>query len=268
VEAFSNPRANAPGRLALVLLLLCVLVVACLGVVYFAGDLSKLQEAISTKESQAALRGVSAAEQLDQAIKQYPSNRILKLIALANKDSMEIDAVARKLSAEAGRPDLPNLIDLSASSRSDLDALRRDMKTAESNAASLKLRYIALIKEERDKLESEARALKAGNSTIARFMAMIDEQHAEMIALTSKVLMARAEYYSAYEKCIALLVREFGIYKVANGQFIFPFQSTANSYNGAAEAMAAAAKRIADLEDERTSLRQSQLSRWKAFVDQ
>ena len=64
----------------------------------------------------------------------------------------------------------------------------------------------------------------------------------------------------AYERCAALLVREFGIYKVTNGQFIFPFPSTANSYNGAAAALDAAANRIADLEHERASLSRSSIN--------
>jgi hypothetical protein len=87
-----------------------------------------------------------------------------------------------------------------------------------------------------------------------------------MMALTSKLLAARAEYYSAYDKCAALLVREFGIYKVDNGQFVFPLQYTADSYNRAAAAMTAAGKRIAELENERATLRQSQLNRWKTFA--
>ena len=66
---------------------------------------------------------------------------------------------------------------------------------------------------------------------------------------------------------MALLVREFGIYRVTNGQFVFPFQSTADGYNRAATAMTAAAKRESELGDERTKLRQSQLSRWKGFVE-
>jgi hypothetical protein len=122
-----------------------------------------------------------------------------------------------------------------------------------------------LIKAERDKVENDARSLKVGNSTFAKFMAMIDEQ-VEMMALISRLLAARAEYYSAYEKCAALLVREFGIYKVDNGQFVFPFQYTADSYNRAAAAMTAAASRLAELEGERAALRRSQLNRWKTFT--
>jgi len=64
----------------------------------------------------------------------------------------------------------------------------------------------------------------------------------------------------------AVLVREFGSYKVTNGQFIFRLQPTADSYNAASVAMAAATKRLADLEEERGALQQAQLKRWKNFV--
>jgi hypothetical protein len=214
------------------------------------------------------LCGVHNPEQLEQALTQLPSNNILKLVALANRESMEIDAATQRLLNEAEPSGLskPIPIDLGSSSRSDLDALRRDLKIAESNAAAFEPGYTALIKAERAEVENDARSLKVGNKTFAKFMAMIDEQHAEMMALTSRLLAARAEYYSAYEKCAALPVREFGIYKVDNGQFVFPFQYTADSYNRAAAAMTAAASRLVELEGERAALRRSQLNRWKTFT--
>jgi hypothetical protein len=250
-----------------VLTFLFIFVIAGFGVVYFVGDLAKYQEAISARETQAALRGVNNPEQLDQALKQLPSNNILKLIALANRESIEIDAITQRLLNEAKPKGLSTSIDLGASSRSDLEALRRDLQTAQSNAATFEPGYIATIKAVRDKVEKDARSLKVGNDVIAKFMAMIDGQDTEMITLTSKVLAARAEYYSAYEKCAALLLREFGIYKVENGQFVFPFQNTADSYNRAAAAMAAGAKRIAELEGERATLRQPQFDRWKTLAE-
>ena len=268
METFSDQRANTTRRVTLLLLcIFCIFVIACLGVVYFVGDLTKYQEAISARESRTALRGVNDPEQLDQALKQFPSNNILKLIALANKESIEIDAATQSRLNDAEPMGLSKPIDLSASSRSDLDALRQDLKIAGSNAATFEAGYTALIKGKRDKVENDARSLKVGNDTIAKFMEMIDEQNTEMIALTSKVLAARAQYYSAYDKCAALLIREFGIYKVDNGQFVFPLQYTADSYNRAAAAMTAAAKHIADLENERATLKQSQLNRWKTFAD-
>lgn len=268
MKASSNQKARMPGRLAVVLSLLGVFVIVCLGLGYYVGDLAKFQAAISAKESQAALSGVNDPEQLDQALKQYPSNRFLKLVALANRDWIEIDATARNLLNEAEPRDFSkDFSKLSASSRGDLDAFGRDLKTAENNAATVAPRYIALVKDERAKVENDARALNAENSTISEFMSIIDEQHAEMTKLTSEILTAHGEYYNASERCVALLIREFGIYKVTDGQFVFPFPSTANSYNRAAAAMAAAAKRIAELEDKKRTLRQSQPNRWKSFVD-
>ena len=54
---------------------------------------------------------------------------------------------------------------------------------------------------------------------------------------------------------------------MTNGQFIFRAQSTADSYNAAAVAMAAAAKRITELDEEGAALNQSQLKRWKDFAE-
>jgi hypothetical protein len=267
VQTFSDQKADTRRRPALVLSLLCVFVIACLGVGYYVGDLAKFQTVNPARESQTALRGVSDPEQLDRLLRQYPSNKMLKMVALANKDSAEIDAAARRLLNDAEPRDFLKPVDLGSYSRSDLDALRRDVKTAQSNAATVTPRYIALLNDERAKLENDTHSLDMENGTVSEFMTMIDEQHAEMIALTSRVLAARAEYYNAYEQCVAVLVREFGIYKVTNGRVVFPVQSTADSFNRAVTALDAAAKRIAELENERTTLRRSQLNRWKRFVD-
>jgi hypothetical protein len=266
VETVSVQRTNTPRVALLVLWTFCIFAIICFGAAYYIGDLAKYQEAISAEESQTALRGVNDPEQLDQALKQFPSNSVLKLVALANKESIEIDTATQKRLDEVEPRGLPKPTDLGASNRGDLDAIRRDLKIAQSNATTFEPGYIALIKAERDKVETDARSLKVGNNTIAKFLAMIDEQDMEIMAVTSKMLAARVEYYSAYEKCTELLLREFGIYKVENGQFVFPFQYSADSYNRAAAAMAAAAKRIAELEDGRATVRQSQLNRWKAFT--
>ncbi|MBR0829544.1 hypothetical protein JQ596_28815 [Bradyrhizobium manausense] len=267
MESVSEQSVNPRRRLAVVLLLLGFFVAVCLGVMYVAGDLTRLQAAVSERDSRAALDQVKGPEQLDEALKRYPSNRLLKMLALASNDATEIDAAAQRLLSDIEPRALPKLDEVSASSRGDLDALRRDLKTAEGNAATSEARYIALTKAARDKLENDVRSLNVGDGRVSSFMAMIDERHAAWTALTSKMLASRAEYYNAYERCVALLVRDFGIYKVANGQFVFPFQSAANSYNRAAATTAAAAQRSSELNDERTKLRQSQLGRWKEFLE-
>ncbi|OKO83987.1 hypothetical protein AC630_09970 [Bradyrhizobium sp. AS23.2] len=250
-----------------VLLLLGLLAAVCFGAIYAAGDLSKLQTVVSAQEGLTALRGVTDPGELDQAIKQHPSNKLLRLVALANKDVNDIDAAAQKLLDEAAPRPFPKPSDLGAASRDDLDALLRDLKTAEANVATFAPRYDALLKSARDQAENDARSLNVGDERFSSFMAMIDEQHAGWTALTFKMLAARADYYNAFEKCMALLVREFGIYRVEDGQLVFPFQSTANAYNRAATATSDAAKRGSELDGERASLRQSELIRWKALVE-
>jgi hypothetical protein len=264
VTTFTDRKQKKSGRLPLILL--GVFAIACLVALLFVGDLARYQDAGMVGESQAALREVNDRDQLDQALKKYPANRILKLVALANEKSAEIDAATRKMLNEVEPAALSKPVDLTTASRSDLDALRRDLKTAESNVAALASRTDALIRAKRDELQNSARSLGVESSTIARYMAAVDEQQAEVAALAAKTRMTRAEYYAAYEKCAALLVREFGTYKVTNGQFIFRVQPTADSYNAASVAMAAATKRATDLDEERGALRQSQLGRWKKFV--
>lgn len=251
---------------ALAILLACVIVVVCFGTLYLVGDLARFQEADVLRESRTALSGVTDPGQLDQVLRRHPSSRLLKLIKLANRDSMEIDAAASGLLGEAEPGELWGRMDKAVSSRADLEALGRDLKAAEGNAAALETRYDNLVKAVRDKVEHEASALEGRNDTHAKFMAMIDEQHAGMKAIVAKIAASRLAYFGAYEKCVGSLAQQFGAVKVVNGRFIFPVQSQADSYNGAVAAMAAAAKRMPELETERTGLRQSQLGKWKDFA--
>jgi hypothetical protein len=271
VEKSSGQRKAAPSktapRVALLLVIFGAFAIICFGLIYYVGDLSKYQEVISAKETQAILRDVNDPGQLDQALRQFPSNGTLKLLALANRHSIELDAAIQKRLNAVEPTTLPKPAGLTASKRGDLDAVLRDLKIAASNAAAFQATATAMIKTERDKAEKEARSLKAGGEVTSRFMAMIDEQDQEMAALTSKVSAARVEYYGAYQKCVELLVRESGTYRIEGGQFVFPFQHSADSYNRAATAMDAAAKRVSELEDGKAAMRQSQFGKWKAFAD-
>jgi len=79
------------------------------------------------------------------------------------------------------------------------------------------------------------------------------------------MLSARADYYRAYENYVALLVAEFGSYKVVNGQFIFPLQRTVDRYNVAAHAMAIAAKRVMNWKIRKADA--AAAGGWEQFVD-
>ena len=87
-----------------------------------------------------------------------------------------------------------------------------------------------------------------------------------MTALMSRLLPARGDFYRAYENFVALLIGEFGNYKVVNGQLIFPNQRAVERYNAAANAMTSASRRVAELEEERKALIKSGQERWVQFV--
>lgn len=257
---------KAKARVPIAFLLLFVFTIALSVGAYFIINQGKLQEHIAAQESQAALQSITDPRQIDEALKRHPSNKILQLIAMANKAAAETSAAAEKLSSEVEPPTLSNNPNLGKASRNDLEALRRDLKTAEANATALLPRIIALLKTERDRLEAYAQSLHADKALAGRFLDDVDKRHAETTAFMSSLSSARAEYYRAYEKYVAVLAGEFGAYKVENGQFIFPLQRTVDRYNTAASAMTAAAKRIGELEQDRAKLMQAQQQAWAQFV--
>jgi hypothetical protein len=265
VEAPLDKNANTRVRIAF--LCLFVFIVALSVGAYFVGDLRKLQDNIAAQESQTALQGITDPKQIDEALRQHPSNKILQMIAMATKASIETSAAAEKLSSEYEPPAISNSINFGTTSRSDLEALRRDLKTAEANATASVPRTIALIKTERDKVENYALSLRVAKQTLGRFMDVVDKRLAKTTDFTSRMSLARAEYYRAYDKYVAVLVGEFGAYKVVNGEFRFPFQPATNRYNAAAAALTASAKRVAELEQERKQLMQSQHGGWEQFVN-
>jgi hypothetical protein len=264
MELPSGPTPNARVRIAF--LLLFVFMIACSVGVYFLAKLSKQQESIAARESQSTLQGITDAKQIDEALKQHPSNKSLQLIAMATKAADETNAAFEKLTNEIEQPAIPRDFNLGVASRSDLEALRRNLKTAQANATAFMPRYAALLKTEHDNVEKYALSLHLEKDTVSRFLDGLDKRHAEVSAFISKMLSARADFYRAYEGYVAVLAAEFGTYKVVNGEFIFPLQRAVDRYNVAAHAMTVATKRVADLDEERKSLQKSQQQRWEQFV--
>lgn len=260
-----NQRASTRTRIAFLFLFVLMIVVSA--GIYFITDLGRLQEIIAAHEGWRVLQGITDPKQIDETARQYPSNKILQLIAMATTAADETSAAADTLSNEVEPPALSKSIDLGTASRSDLDALRRDLKTAEANVATVMPRYIALIKAERDKVEAYALSLRLEKDTARRFLDGVDQRHAKVTDLTSRVLSARADYYRAYEGYVAVLASEFGAYKVVDGQFIFLLQRSVDRYQVAAHALTIAAKRVAELEEERKTLMQSQQAGSEQFVD-
>ena len=232
---------------------------------YFLADLRKLQDDMAARARQTALQAATDPKQIDAALRQHPQNRLLQTIAVATRAADDTDAAIDKLSNEIVPSGVSRQINLGTASRDDLEALRRDLKTADANATAALPQYTALLKAERDDVEKFARS-HGEKDAAGRLLQSIDRRHAEITSLLSRMLPARAEFYRAYDNYVAVLIREFGTYKVDNGQFVFPFQLAVNRYNAAAQAMNAAAARVAELEQERKNLLASQQERWTQLV--
>src|SRR5882724_3062724 len=153
-----------------------------------------------------------APKQIDEALRRHRSNKILQMIAMATKAANETSAANEKLSNEAEPPALSNDIDLSTASRSHLEDLRRDLKAAEAKAATLVPRAVALIKAERDRVETYALSLHAGKDIVGRFLDDVDKRHAPIIIALMKAMSrfwpansvpTRSSMVNSYSRCNA-----------------------------------------------------------------
>ena len=260
----SDPKTKWRVRIAL-LSLFAFAAVASVGA-YVVADLGKLQDNIAARESQAALQGITDLSQIDAALRQHPTNKFLRMMAMVTRAADETNAAIENLSNAIEPAEISKAGNPGAASRSDLEALRRDLKTAETNATTFAPRATAVLKAERDTIEKYALSLHLEKNHSRGLLEHTDRRHAEIATLTSSLSSARADFYRAYQNYVGLLVGEFGGYKVVGGQFIFPLQRTVDRYNVATQAMTNAAKRVAELEDERKRLLASQQVRWLQFV--
>ena len=238
----SGPFSTARVRIAFL-----ALFVMAAAAVYFVPDLGKLQQRLSSRE-QAALPEITSPSQLDDALRQRPSDKILRMVAAAAKAANDTRGAIDRLSAQIEPPGLSREINFGSVSRNDLDAFRRDLKAAESNATAFLPRYGAIFKAEHDQIESAALSLRIPNEIASRGLDGLTQRQAKTLNAISVALSARADYYRAYDKYIAFLSGELGSFKIVDGQFIFPLPRTVERYNAAAQAMTSAAKRVNDLE--------------------
>jgi hypothetical protein len=265
MKASLDRKAKTRTRVAFLFLFVCL--VALSAGAYFITNLGPLRQSTAAHESQTASPGIPDPVPIDEALRRRPSSKILQMIAMATKAADETSVAAEQLFNDIEPPALAKQPNLGTASRGDLEALRGDLKTAEANASTAMPRCSALIKTERDRIETYVLFLHAGKDVAGRFLNEVDKRHAKTIDVIARLLSARADYYRAYGRYVAVLAGEFGAYKVVDGQFIFPLQPTVDRYNAAAQAMTAAAKRVTELEAERTQLMASQQQQWAQFAN-
>jgi len=253
----SNPFSSTRVRIAFLSLFVML---AAAG--YFATDLSKFQQRISTQNGQVVLQGIANPDQLEDALRQHPSNNILQLMAKAIKAADDTRGAIDRLSGQIEPAGLSKEINFGSVSRNDLESFRRDLMTAEANTAAFLPRYIAIFKAEHDQIESAALSLHVPREIASRVLDGLTQRHARVLNAITAILSARADYYRAYGKYLALLSSEFGSFKVVNGQLIFPLQRTVERYNAVAQAMTSAARRVTDLETDMKKQNQPLPEEW------
>jgi hypothetical protein len=242
-----------------------VLVIATLSV--GLSNRQKLIDGVAAREGMAALTNARDPGQVEKALEQNPSNVVLQLAASAFKEAQETKRLVERLTAEIEPSSLDKEIDHAKATRADLEAYRRDLKVAEGNASASMPRYLALLKDERRKVEAFGQSLKVDEGVVRNLLSGIDKRHARFAGLTSKLLTAHEEFYRAYGNAFAILIEQFGNYKVdASGRFIFQNQSIASRYNVASDAVSRAANRLAELAEEEKQLVKFQQDGWERFV--
>src|ERR1700686_1441979 len=88
---------NPKTRVAIAFLSLLLVMMALAAGTYWVGDRSSLHEKIAARESQAALQGITEPAQIDEALRQHPTNKFLQMTAMATRETNETDATSEKL---------------------------------------------------------------------------------------------------------------------------------------------------------------------------
>jgi len=226
-----------------------------------------LLDGLAAQEGQATLKDVRTPDQLEKALAKNPSNSFLRFAAHVLKEAQETDRLTQKLSDEIEPPSLAKNIDYAKTTRAELEAYLRDLKTAEANATAAIPRYLALLKDERRRVETFMQSLQIDKGAVRDALSGIDKRHTRTADLGSKMLTARADLYRSLGNQFAILVEQFGNYKVdANGRIIFSSQQTADRYNAASSEFDTAAKRLSELQEGLKRFAQFQQEGWERFI--
>jgi len=222
---------------------------------------------VGLRDAVAILKDVRDPSLIDRVVKDNPSNVLLLLMAEIRRASQETGRLMEKVIDEIEPPTLPKELNYARASRAQLEAYRLDLEAAEANAMAAMSRYVALLESEREKVEVVVRSLDIDDRYIRAALSGIDKRQAQSTDITSKMLLANAEFYRATGGYVAFLIEQFEHYKVStNGHFMFSSQSMADRYEAASRQIKDAIKRLAELEEERKKLTQVQQEEWERFA--
>ena len=235
----------------------------------YSGNMKGLLEFIAVPETRKIMQDVRDPAQMEKVAEQHASNKLVQLIAEAQRAAQESIRLGAKLDNEIEPPGLALDIRPEAASRAQLEAFRRDLATAKANAEAFMPPFLYILKAERARVDSFARSLDLTEDTLRSLLAGIDKRHAKGTEFTSRMMSARARLYGALDGVYVVLIAEQGRFQVqANGQYLFASQAVLNRYNAAAGAASAALKRVEELEEERKQLEREQQEGWRRFGGQ
>ena len=112
---------KAKWRVRIAFLFLFVVMMAVSVGAYYVPDLSKLQQSLAIRDKQAAVPAVTEATPLDEALRQHPQDKFLRMVDMAAKAANETNAAVEKLSAEIAPSSVSSNSNPGASNRSDLE---------------------------------------------------------------------------------------------------------------------------------------------------
>ena len=234
------------------LAVLTVIVVA--GMVYG----SRTVRTVAEPESRVVLPAAPTPEQPKQeAARQDPAIVLSQLTEKAAQAAAATDALALKLWAAIEPPSMqtPNY---ATASRSDLEGYFLDLETAEANAAAAQPQYAALLKAERELIDEAARSSGLAESDWSGLLASVDERHRAALELASRMLQARGDFYRALQRMLAVVIDQFGKYKVgADGQIQLSSKVATDRMVAAAEQVSAADKALERIEEQMMKARQA-----------
>jgi hypothetical protein len=214
-----------------------------------------------------SFKDVRDPDRIDRIVKDDPTNLLLLLSAEMLKASWEIDRHLEELIREIEPSSLAEPINHATANRAQLEAYRFDLKAAAANATAAIPRYAALLENERETVESAAQSLDIDDQYRRAALNGLEKRQAQSTAIMSKMLFANAEFYRALEGYVALLIEQFGNYRVnTDGRLMFSNQQILErNYNDACQRINDAITRVAELEAEQKKVAQFQQEEWERF---
>jgi hypothetical protein len=206
---------------------------------------------------------------IETVLAQNPSNVVVRLFAEAYRASTESGLLFQKLSEEldelSGGPVSP--AEFASMSREQLQTYQRNLERAQTNSDAALPRFAEILAKERTRVANFAQSAHVDDELGRGLLRGIDSRHSKNIVFNRKMFEARAAFYMSFGSYIAILVQNYGNFRVRSNGFEFLDQEEAKRFNDAAAEVNAALGRVAQLDQERQQILQSQNALWRELLN-